>query len=153
MRDAVGPHDFEEDLLAAAVALAPPDRALPDSGTATLAFCGALAPLADGLRGHTSRAELREDVAWLGGAAATLLRVAPPTPVRLHAANPVAGQSRSRHGSILSQSFTLSRHKPRSANHRGNGAANHGSAILDLAARAWARRACSPRLLRRESRM
>ena len=72
-RERVGLQDVEEELLAAAVALAPPDHPLPDSGSATLAFCGALAPLADGLRRDASPVELRDDVAWLGAAAATFL--------------------------------------------------------------------------------
>lgn len=63
----------ERELLDAAVELAPPDRELPDSGTATLVLCGALAPLADGLRRHAGAAELRRDVARLGAAAATFL--------------------------------------------------------------------------------
>jgi len=65
--------DVEEELLAAAVAAAPPDQPLPDSGTATLALCGALAPIADHLRQQASPSDLRPHVAELGAAAATFL--------------------------------------------------------------------------------
>jgi len=65
--------DVEEELLAAAVAAAPPDQPLPDSGTATLALCGALAPIADHLRQQAGPSELRPHVAELGAAAATFL--------------------------------------------------------------------------------
>lgn len=63
----------ECELLDAAVELAPLDQELPDSGTATLVLCGALAPLADGLRRQAGADELRRDVARLGAAAATFL--------------------------------------------------------------------------------
>ena len=63
----------EDELLDAAVSLAPPDQGLPDSGTATLVFCGALAPIADGLRRGADAEELRRDVARLGAAAVTFL--------------------------------------------------------------------------------
>jgi hypothetical protein len=62
----------ERELLAAAVALSA-DGAIPDSGQATLALCGALAPLAQHLREHASAATLRPHVAHLGAAAATFL--------------------------------------------------------------------------------
>jgi len=65
--------DVEEELLAAAVASAPPDQPLPDSGTATLALCGVLAPIADHLRQQARPSELRPHVAELGAAAATFL--------------------------------------------------------------------------------
>jgi len=86
---AVWLQDVEDKLLAAAVALAPPDRPLPDSGTATLTLCGALAPLADGVRRHASPMELRDDVAQLGGAAATFLialTTPGPSPAQLDSA-------------------------------------------------------------------
>lgn len=63
----------ERELLDAAAQLAPLDQELPDSGTATLVLCGALAPLADGLRRQAGADELRRDVARLGAAAATFL--------------------------------------------------------------------------------
>ena len=63
----------EDELLDAAVELAPLDQGLPDSGTATLVFCGALAPIADGLRRGAGAEELRRDVARLGAAAVTFL--------------------------------------------------------------------------------
>jgi len=63
----------EQELLAAAVALAPPDRKLPDSATAMFMLCGALAPLADGVRNGAGARELHPGVAHLGAAAATFL--------------------------------------------------------------------------------
>jgi len=64
----------EQELLDAAVALAPPDRmSRPDSATAMFVLCGALAPLADGLRNGAGARELHAGVAHLGAAAATFL--------------------------------------------------------------------------------
>jgi hypothetical protein len=62
----------ERELLAAAVALNT-DGGIPDSGQATLALCGALAPLAQHLREHANAATLRPHVAHLGAAAASFL--------------------------------------------------------------------------------
>ena len=79
----------EDELLDAAVSLAPLDQGLPDSGTATLVFCGALAPIADGLRRGAGAEELRRDVARLGAAAVTFLIALShpgPTPAQLDSA-------------------------------------------------------------------
>ena len=81
--------DVEDELLDAAVSLAPLEEGLPDSGTATLVFCGALAPIADGLRRGAGAEELRRDVARLGAAAVTFLIALShpgPTPAQLDSA-------------------------------------------------------------------
>ena len=62
----------ERELLTAAVALSA-DGAIPDSGQATLALCGALAPLAQHLHEHATPATPRAHVAHLAAAAATFL--------------------------------------------------------------------------------
>ncbi len=65
------------------------DGAIPDSGQATLALCGALAPLAEHLREHATPAALRPHVAHVGAAAATfLISLSAPRPslATLHSA-------------------------------------------------------------------
>jgi hypothetical protein len=72
----------ERELLQAAVQLAP-DGGMPDRGEATLALCGALAPVAKHVREQASAVTLRPHVAKLGGAAATfLISLSSPGPSR-----------------------------------------------------------------------